>query len=179
MINLIPPAAKRGVRTEYRVRVLSVWLLLWSIALFAAALVLLPASELISSKVDAYVDAAALATEKVASYENASTALVQSSQQAKEVVDEATLPTMSSYIRLFEVLQGDAIEITNVRLVREGATIAPISLTGIAADRQTLASFRDRLLEQEEVTGVDLPISNLATDRDIQFTITVTLSETS
>ena len=65
---------------------------------------------------------------------------------------------------------------SKIQLNRDNKEIAPVSLTGIARDRKTLASFRDRLLAEEQIVSVDLPISNLASDSDIQFIITVVLS---
>ena len=52
----------------------------------------------------------------------------------------------------------------------------PVNITGTATDRQSLASFRDRMLAHPLISEVNLPISNLATDKDIQFSITVTMT---
>ena len=42
MINLIPPSAKKSIKIEYWVRVLSVWLLIWSLVLVASVGILWP-----------------------------------------------------------------------------------------------------------------------------------------
>jgi hypothetical protein len=178
MINLIPLAAKRSVRIEYWVRVLSVWLILWSIALFAAASILLPTYMLVGLQVSSYEATAVEASEEVASYENVSGALAQASQEARIVLDEEAKPLFSEFLLLFERLQGEGVQVTKTMLDRDEKGIGLIALEGIAADRQALASFRDRLLEQESITAVDLPISNLARDKDITFSITVTLVKT-
>ena len=175
MINLIPSSARRSLLIEYWVRVLSTWLILWSVSLFASALILYPAYVLIGSQVAVYETSAKEASQKVASYENVSMSLVQASVQAKAIMDELSIPVFSDYIELFEGLQGTGIQINKIGLSRVDNGIAPVLLVGIADNRQSLASFRDRLLAEEQVVSVDLPISNLARDKDIQFSITVTL----
>jgi len=176
MINLIPQKEKRSILVEYWVRVVTVWLTLWAVALFVSAGILLPAYVLIGSQVSVYETSAAQASQKVATYENVSESLTRASQQAKVVIDELYVPVFSDYISLFEGLQGEGVEISKIKLNRDENGIAPVSLVGIASDRRTLASFRDRLLADEHITSVDLPISNLARDVDINFTITVTLA---
>jgi len=176
MINLIPPRAKKSLALEYWVRVASVWLYLWAFALFAVGCLLLPSYVLIGSQVDVYASSAEAASEKVATYENVSTSLVRASQEARALMDERGQARFSDYITLFRGLQGNEISLFEMRFGRGEGALSPIVLSGVADDRQALASFRDRVLAQAEVESVDLPISNLARDRDIQFTITVVLA---
>ena len=61
-----------------------------------------------------------------------------------------------------------------MNLSRDGESVREISISGTAASRQALADFRNRLREEDGVESVDLPISNLAKDRDIPFELTVT-----
>ncbi|MCA9354371.1 MAG: hypothetical protein KC877_02525 [Candidatus Kaiserbacteria bacterium] len=179
MINLIPPRAKKGLLVEYWVRVISVWMTTWAFTLLLGAAIVLPAYVLISSQVSVYEESAAEASRKVENYESVSVALVQASQQARVIIDEAKYEPMSDLLALFEEMQGNDINLTTIILERSATAegFEPVTLTGIAADRHSLASFRDRLLAVPEVDDVELPISNLAEDRDIRFTITVTFKE--
>lgn len=45
------------------------------------------------------------------------------------------------------------------------------SISGIASDRQSLVTFRDNLISSGDFSGVDLPVSDLAKDKDIDFQI--------
>lgn len=173
MINLIPPQAKKSLLLEYWVRVTSTWLVLWSITLIVSAVILLPTYVLIGGQVDVYKTSAEEASQKVASFKDVSKDLFRASQEAKILVDEAALPNLSDFINLVESLQGSDIELNQINLSRNNQEINPMIISGSAKDRQALASFRDRLLAKEEITSADLPISNLARDKDIQFTITV------
>lgn len=178
MINLIPSAAKKRIVMEYWVRVSSVWLMLWAFALLCGASLIYPTYTLISSQVEVFETSAAEASKKVQDYQAASTALVRSSQEARAIMNQESVVPFSSYISLVEGLRGANIELSQIRMSRSDGELSPVVLTGLAADRQSLASFRDRLLEQPNIESVDLPISNLARDRDISFTITVVISET-
>ncbi len=176
MINLIPSSAKKSLLTEYWVRVSSTWLILWSIAFFVGASILYPAYVLIGSQVSVHEDSAKIASQKVASYESVSAALTRTSLQAKVIIDELSGTLFSKYITLFENLQGSGIQLNKIQLSRTNLMIKPVLIEGVASDRQSLASFRDRLLSVENVKSADLPISNLASDKDIQFSITVTFN---
>lgn len=90
-------------------------------------------------------------------------------------MDERDSSLFSDYIELFESLQTVDISISQIKLGRNGVDISPVTITGVASDRQALASFRDRLLQQEMVESVDLPISSLLSDKDSNFSITVVI----
>ena len=179
MINLIPPTAKKRLKFEYWIRVASVWLLIWATALIIGGSLLFPTYVLIGSQIDVFAESAALASEKVNDYENVSKTLVQSSQQARFVLSESELPEVSSYVDLFKSLENSEIEINRISIIRGEEGVQPAQIIGEANSRQALASFRDRLVAEEVVLDVDLPISNLAQDSEIAFNITVTLSNQS
>lgn len=176
MINLIPPQAKKNILTEYWLRVTATWLYLSAFTFVCSAAIIFPAYILVTSQVAVYEETAALASAKVADYQSASVGLVRSSQQATAIVDESRIKDFSGYITLLESLQGNTIEISRMDIKRSKEGVAPIQLVGVASDRQSLASFRDRLLEQLVIDEVDLPIANLAQDRDIQFNLKVVIN---
>lgn len=175
MINLIPNTAKKSVLIEYWLRVITVWFLVWSGAMLVGVLILIPAYFLIDYQVVAFEASAKYASEKVASYENVSRDLVRSSQQAGIILEKTKVTPISKYLANLEAMQTKDIELTQMKVQRNEEGIVPISLVGKATSRQALAAFRDRLLETPYITVVDLPISNLAKDRDILFPITVTI----
>ena len=175
MINLLPKSAKRSLLFEYWIRVVSVWLIVWSVVLFASAVILLPAYVLIHSQVEVYEESATAALEKVAVYENISTVLLQAGAEARMILNEATSPKLSYYVDQINGLLESGISINDINISRDANGIAPISIQGVAIDRQTLAAFRDRLQADPLVRDVNLPISNLAQDRDIIFSMTITV----
>lgn len=61
------------------------------------------------------------------------------------------------------------IRIIHISWAKIGNTVT-ISINGVAKDRQTLITFRDRIIDRG-FSDVTLPISNLAQNKDIDFQI--------
>ncbi len=177
MINLIPPVVRKSIITEYWVRVVSIWLFIVAVVATAVVFLSLPVYVLVSSKVDVYAQSAAEATERVTEYDLSAGALVRANVMAQRVFELRKVEKFSSTISAIEVLQGSEIEIEGFEFAREEDALAPVKVTGRAATRQALSDFREALLSQETISEVVLPISNLAKDRDIQFSVWITFKE--
>lgn len=177
MVNLIPAKAKRNVAIEYWLRVLTVWALIMSVVSILFALTMLPVYVSVDTKIDAYAESAAIASQKIASFDAVSTELTRATEQARLVISSTDELSLSKVIDLFDALETGGVEYTQVSISKApGGGLEPVTLVGNAENRQALADFRDRLLAQEEIETVDFPIENLAKDRDITFAITVTMS---
>lgn len=177
MVNLIPPSAKKSVAVEYWLRVITVWSIIATTVAVLFTLTFLPVYVLVDTKIGVYQESAALASQKLASFEAVSQELTRSTEQARLLRASNNETSLYSIIELFDMLENNGIELSQITVAKvQGSGLAPVLLSGTARDRQALADFRDRLLEQEAVDAVDFPISNLAKDRDIVFSITVTMS---
>ena len=175
MINLIPASAKNSLIKEYWMRAVTVWFFLGSAAVLLGIFILVPSYVLTNSQVSAYKDSAESASEKSANYETVSKELERSGKLAAMMKENFALISTSEYITLFRSLEGDGIEISQISITRAEKGVEPIMISGVADDRQALAAFRDSVVAQEGVSSVDLPLSNLAKDKDIPFEITVTI----
>ncbi len=175
MINLIPASAKKSLIQEYWVRVVSVWFLLWAVTFFIGIFSMVPSYVLLDSQVSAYKDSAESASEKIANYKKVSDELTRSGKLATIMKENFALGYTFDYVALVRNLEHSGITISEISIERTDKGIAPIRISGIAKDRQALAAFKDRALAEELITAVDLPISNLAKDRDIPFEITATI----
>lgn len=177
MVNLIPPSAKKSVTIEYWMRVLTVWALIVTVVAILFSLTFMPVYVLVDTKIDAYQESAELASQKIASFEAVSVDLRRSTEQAQLILASTNETDLSSVIELFDSLETGGIMLDQILVSKAaGGALAPVTLSGNARDRQALADFRDRLLAQEAVQAVDFPISNLAKDRDISFSMTITMS---
>ena len=176
MINLLPSGAKKGVRREYWLRVVTVWVLLLAVALLIGSLLLLPSYVLISAQVSVYEETANRVSAEVASYEDVSTALVQANQQSIFIATESKQNSFSDLVTLFNSFETERVNITDLQLSRTGVVVDVVQIDGTARDREALAQFRDELLADEAIASVDLPTSNLARAEDIPFSMTVALS---
>lgn len=177
MINLIPETAKRKLFLEYWIRAVSVWGVVWSVALLVSAALLLPTYVLISTQIGVFAASAEEASQKVAAYDDVAAELGRASVQSRQAIDSLRQPQLSAAILKVLETEGQSVTVNSVVIARDGARFEPISISGQADDRQSLASFRDALLELPWVVAVDLPISNLAQDRDISFTLSVGVAE--
>lgn len=177
MINLIPAAAKKKIVAEYWVRVVSVWLFIISIILLVISLLLLPVYVLVNSHVEAYASEANEAIAKVAEYDLSASVLTLANTQAQMLVGAGQIKQFSELVKTLNSLQGEDIVITELDFKRSGLKLDTVNIKGNAATRQSLSDFRDVLLLLPEVSEVDLPLSNLAKDKDILFSLIVILSD--
>lgn len=175
MTNLIPPVAKKSIKIEYWVRVLSVWFLVWAGAFLVGIFVLVPSFVLISSQAKVYSQSTDLISQEKDGFGTVSTGLDQASTQAGDIIDGFSLPTFTEYLTLFKQLENSEVQLTEINITRNGKGVQPVRLSGEASSRQALAAFRDRLLAQPRISAVDLPLSNLAKDKDLTFSLTVTI----
>lgn len=177
MINLIPPIVRKSIITEYWVRVLSVWFFVVAVVATATVFLSLPVYVLLSSQVDVYEQSAIEAQQRVNEYDLSAGALVRANVMAQKIFELREVEKFSSIITTIEALQGNDIVIEGFDFARQDNELAPVMVTGEAATRQALADFREALLSQESVSDVVLPISNLAKDREIQFSLSVIFKE--
>ncbi len=175
MINLIPQTAKRSVVREYWTRVVSVWLFILSFVLFIATTLLLPAFITVSTQIDAYTTSAEAALSEVDNYNLSSVTLVDANKQAQFILLNRDLPSYMELVKKIEFSQNDGIIINRFEFQSDGTKLKPISISGKATTRESLAQFRETLLSDTDIETVFLPISNLAQDKDISFVITITM----
>jgi hypothetical protein len=177
MINLIPPAEKKKMVREYWVRVISVWFYIWTCALIMCGLLMIPTYVLIHSQVAVYAESAKVASENVATFEEVTKSLRETNEQAAKLQTGFKQAHVSDWIKSIRALEYPGIELTEITISQTDGVYEPIKLVGIASDRQALAAFRDRLLGESEVATVNLPLGNLAKDKDISFDLTVILKK--
>jgi hypothetical protein len=176
MINLLPPAAKKSFRHEYRLRVAIVWLLLFNLVLWVAAVLSAPSFVLVESQLQAYESqiqsANALAREQRELVET----VTASNDIARQVNTVATIPKLKPFLMQAEALSGPDVRLSQLSVVRQGTTIESIEVAGIAATRRSLTDFSNALVADERFSEAVVPISNLAANQDIPFTLTIVVA---
>lgn len=171
MINLIPPKAKKLVVREYWLRVAAVWFLMLSFALLIMTFLSLPTYILISSLERAMASQIDYAKAEQGSYKelertikNTNALIVHLNRGEGEV-------RFSALVDELDQVSGESVTLTEFGFIEEDGELKQISLVGHADTRVALSSFRDRLEAHEQFASVDLPISNLAKDKDITFSM--------
>jgi hypothetical protein len=175
MSNLIPQFAKKKITTEYWLRVITAWFFLWGSALLVATVLLFPVYIFTNVQINVNSEAAATAEASVESYESVAFDLEKATLQSRYIIEDSRRNKAHQYLDLIVTNEGTGIEINQISFSQGAQGLQPLIINGQAENRESLAALRDRLLAEEVVAQADLPISNLARDRDIDFTISVTL----
>jgi hypothetical protein len=174
MINLIPPGAQNQVKREYWLRVFTVWIILIASACMMIATLYMPVYVLVRSQLDAFLQAYTQASIESDSFKDSELAIEKANEIAKLLSEADKAISFSTVIfELEEVSQAHGVTITEFVLLREKGELQPIVLRGIALSRLDLTSFRDAIEAHELFKSAELPLSNLAKDKDITFGITI------
>lgn len=179
MINLIPPEAKERIRSEYRVRAAALWLFALSAAAVIFAVALLPAQVLIGTQSSSFSGPETESSNSVVEKVSATGILSSANEQARLVVENSSLQNFLPVTDMvFSAATTSEVVVTGYEFSRVEGNIAPVRVTGQAPTRTALAAFRDTLLSDSRVSQIDLPISNFAKNRDIEFSLLLTLAST-
>lgn len=177
MINLIPPSAKKSITFEYWKRVIAVWLCLFSMALIILAVFLLPTHIALRSQISFLEDSVNEGVVRVSSYDISATELVATSNRAKSLLENMSTNTPSLLITLLKLYAGSNVMLNNFQFTKLESNPS-LTLAGVAATRQDLATFRDAVSADTRFVAVNLPISNLIKDKDLLFSMEITLATT-
>lgn len=177
MANLIPPYAKKGVVIEYWIRVVSVWLFLLGTVALAVAALNVSSYILIQNQQLAFQDAFADASDKTETFAAIEQEIIQANDIARllATVDEET--PLHTYVSLIESLANDGVLIEEFDFTLEAGNPSAITITGVADDRESLVALSDTLEADRYFESADIPLSNLAKDRDISFRIEVIVAK--
>lgn len=177
MINVLPLSEKIALRKEYRLRLITLCLFVFTILVFLASFLLLPAYVLSKGKVstleiqlqkyneenpDNSVDSLA----KLISNINTNLAILNKNTQDISFVDDMLATVLSSRIT------GITLSRISYRVSLEGKNI--LEINGRATDRTALRGFEDKLKSSDKVESTDLPVSNFTKRSDIDYSLTVT-----
>jgi len=102
------------------------------------------------------------------------TVLVEAKQKLEIFFVRAEHMMVSEIFDAIVMVKSRGVQINGLFFHERGVEESEIVIEGISSTREALLSFK-RSLEQESIFSlVDLPISNLASDKDIEFTIRTT-----
>jgi Tfp pilus assembly protein PilN len=179
MINLIPHTARRTVQRQYWQRALTVQVWLLAAALLIVLVLQFPSYVLLQTLTNAYSNQAAEASADNDTYRSLRATVADTNNLASQLLTPADTFQYAESIAQFDAEAGTAVSLTRVNIQPLSAD-APrtIQLAGIAATRTDLADFRTNLEALPYVDTVELPIANLAAERDISFNLTLTLVAT-
>lgn len=174
MINILPKKGRSVARSAYLVR-------LGAVGTFAGAFIALCTGVLLlPSYVEIRSAAASVEAEQARLVAGGSTDDVE----VEAALARAKAEIAAFYAALHQIVpsapieavlraRGSTITLTQIQYDEPGPRMV---LTGVAATRETLLSFEQKLRKIPEVSKVDLPVNDLAKSENAHFTITITFT---
>ncbi|PIP86648.1 hypothetical protein COV42_00155 [Candidatus Campbellbacteria bacterium CG11_big_fil_rev_8_21_14_0_20_44_21] len=178
MPNLLPQNNKKKIREEYLLRLLALVLVFSFITFLLASVFFLPSYFLSKNK-------AGLASEKI-SFLKSYVEKTQKSGLSEDVIStNLKIKTLSFpekikfHLSIRSILDKKAAPIRITSLVLRSINDEKKSLFvgGIASDRDSLIDFTESLKTINDFSAVNLPVSNLAKNKDIDFNIELKFSQ--
>lgn len=179
MINFLSPEAKSAVRREYLVRVASMWTLLVSAVAAVTVLLLLPTYALLARELDALA-IEVVQTESDAGmqeYKTTRTAFEKAQTLAVQLALATSGPSASEILYEIQKAQTRSIALSGFSYTHTGTTTAKVvTVRGIAATRAALTEFSAALERSPLFVRAEVPVSNLAEEQNLPFTLTIVLA---
>lgn len=175
MINLLPPEGKKGVLKNYWLRVVSIYFILCGTAFFITGALLLPTYFYILYQTQAL--GTVIVEEDVVSLKQIETDINTANQISTLLVSTPTTVRDSDILTEVLAFSDGLAEIGSINIKKDGRKISEIVVNGVAYDRSTLVAFRDRAEQHQFFKEVNLPLSNLAKDQNISFSLTLEPSD--
>jgi len=176
MANLLPKKERKRFEWEYRFRFLTITLLFLTATFLLGTVFLLPSYFVSQSKGESIGLQSELLQKTITLRESdvSVTSLLATKQKINQLVlvQEQVLQT-----ELLQKVVGSAdnnIALDGFYYNRGENSEGEMKITGRAHSRSTLLSFSERLKKESLFSRVDLPVSSLAKDSNIIFSITLT-----
>ena len=174
MINLIPPHARKQVRIEYWVRVISVWVLLVTSAFVIIGLLLIPSLVLVRSQLQVYDGAYQTASDQNDVYKSLEKEVRDANNIAQQLMSTEGTPLFTELIEDVENIAKGKVTIQSISFQRnEQGIVEKINIMGNSESRVLLVAFRNAIEQHDAFSSAELPLSNLAKDKDIPFSIEI------
>lgn len=173
MTNLLPPLERKKIVRMYRMRAASAGLVIIGVSFLVGAVLLLPSLFLTESRKGSIEEQAkviedSISTRSVMDFESA---IDLTRKKLLALPKENIFPSML----IEEILKEKprSVSLSEFSFQRTGEQEGTLSIEGVAASRDTLVAFNNALEKNEYFIDVSLPISDLAANRDIQFSMTM------
>jgi hypothetical protein len=173
--TFLPSAEQKNIKREYRIRAAIVLLFFLSVALVVGVGSLFPAYIHASQEEASRLrDVAALKNaDQTKALESTENSLTKSSALMSALASSTVPAPFSAAIAAIAAIRGPIV-VTSFSFGQQSASSLVVIVEGNAGTRASLLSFKSRLLDLAPGVSVDLPISELARDNDIQFSMQVT-----
>jgi len=178
MINLIPIEEKRKNRRNFYLRILTVFLLMLSLAFLVADISVLPANIFSSLKKNlANIRLENIKKEPLPVVDEQTSNVINDLDNKLNLIDKIEKEKFLVSKNVFDKILAEKtpdVKITNIFYETDPANQKSIIVSGIATNREALLSFQNVLKADPIFSKVDLPISNFIKDSNIEFNLNLT-----
>lgn len=176
MVNLLPLKEQMRLRARYYTALLSAGIFLLAGAFFLGTVLLLPSYFLAESEAKIAVRALNASADSVKAYQ--SSGIVQQISLLKErlmILGEYQRPQATALVLsgLTAAAPVD-IQIRTAGLAFSGSGSGEVTVSGKAKTRAALVSFGKKLEENRIFDGVEVPLSGLVSETDLDFSLPFT-----
>jgi hypothetical protein len=179
MFNVLPDILKKQIKTEYK---LHRWLVIAFAVFFLqiSAVILFLPSWVNSFSRERELTAQVNSISSSSSYQNAdaASAIIQTNNVKLGIINSSFMyPKIIPLIKSILSDKTSGIRLNELFYASSNATSGIISFGGVSDTRESLIAFVDSLEQSKVFKKVDLPISNLAKNKDIEFSISLIISQ--
>lgn len=175
MFNLLPQSQKKEAKREYHLRVLTVAFYLSGTALVAGGLLLAPSYVMVSLRIDAAEGAQQLLAGAKDDGDTPAAILAAVERDVRILNSLATPLTVEDTVSKALGIRPLGLTTTTIIYEEQGAR-GTLSVKGVAKSRNDLVAFVRALEAIPEFSNVELPISNLARNENIPFTLSLSVA---
>ena len=177
MPNLIPQKEKRIIYNNYRAKIVSFWLVGMMISVLLGAILLLPSYFLTISKLKESNENVEVLKKSVNYQESRHTEeeISNTNKYIKILLQRASGNSIDKYLAKIISLTPSGVHIDSIGYHLVDLKNAEIFLAGESGSREKMIAYVDALKDSNMFIKVDLPIGNLAKEKEITFNLTLSL----
>ena len=173
MINLLPLEYKKNQRKALLFRVSFVALTIFSLVVAASSILLLPLYLSATAQLNLYKT-----SQSFSDTETSSRTITDTNNKISIFALEESDSQFSAVLTLLDEITPSGISITDMTLATSdsGKKSTQLELRGNASTRESLVKFVDALKAQKSFESVELPISGLVKDSNIDFNMSFVIN---
>ncbi len=178
MINLIPPAGHKAMKREYILRVGATYAFLFGLVCIVLGVAYVPTYVLVKAQIDTMsiiTERERGEEEKLNQIEHEIRTVHEALTQLQSVKESIT---PSEAIGAIEKVTPFGISFKTFTVSETKGDITAIQIQGTATTREILIRFKREVEAHELFSTAEVPISDLAKDVNLPFTMTVSLVQT-
>lgn len=177
MFNVLPENLKMQIKKEYRLRLLIVIFICIIFVLSSLLIFMLPPWVISSYKEwDVSSRVSNVSKSLSASNANAISAVVSSTNLKLNIINNTLqYPEITPIINVILINKTSGITIREFLYTSPNPQEGSITINGVANSREALVRFSKTLEQTKVFKTVDLPVSNLAKGKNIEFSVNLTI----